>query len=125
MPVKYALFCDNHTQPVRRPINYTCAHAATRALPAGDNRIHAQEIQMPDEGCSPERAGRDFLEHSFARNWFDFVNDIVTSAKAIQLLGRHSRTLFGIAPESPRLDRNSVHAGDMDDRNADFARLSE
>src|SRR4029077_10172004 len=71
---------------------------------------------MAHQGRTPERAGRDFLKHGFPRNRFDFVNDIVTSAKAIEFLRLHSGALLGIAAKRPGFNSDSVHAGDVNDR---------
>ena len=42
---------------------------------------------MANQGRAPERARRDFLEHGFAGDRFDLIDDVVTAPKAIQLFG--------------------------------------
>ena len=80
---------------------------------------------MADQRRAPERAGRNFLEYSFAGDRFYLIDDVVAAPKAIELLGAHGRALLGVAAKSPGLDGDSVHAGDVNDRNTDLARFGE
>src|SRR5678815_1750499 len=76
MTVKNTLFSYDHANPIRGAIDDTRTHATARALAAGNDGIHAQEIQMTDKGGSPECAGGGFLQHGLPGNRFDLVNDI-------------------------------------------------
>src|SRR5262247_4465758 len=113
MPVEHAFLDDDHTQSIGRTVDDAGAHAAAGALAASNNRIDAEKSEMSDQRCAPKCARRDLLEHGFAGNGFNLIDDIVTAAKTIELFRAHGRAFFVVPPESPRFNSDAVHAGDV------------
>ena len=125
MAVKDALFSHDHANPIRRAIDDTGAHATARALAAGDDRIYPQEIEMADQGRSPECARGGFLQYGLPGNRFDLIHDIEFPPHPVEFFVVHGRPFRAVATKSPRRDVDSVQAGDMNDRNLNFTRLGE
>ena len=65
MAVEDALFHHHHAVAVRAPVNHTGAHATAGAFTAGQNGIHPQVMQMTQQRCAPEGAGRGFAQNGY------------------------------------------------------------